>query len=81
MYGPNYAGTTHPIRSSATGVSRADAEKQAWLDQYATHPSHENSALGVATVDQISIIVRDQFGMIPKRRVVSYIKHIPVSMT
>lgn len=77
MYVSDYAGTTHLVRSSATGVSRADVEKQAWLDQYATSPSHENSALGVATVDQISIILRDQFGMIKKRRVVSYIKPYP----
>jgi hypothetical protein len=74
---PNCAATTHSIWSDAGGVSRADAEKQAWLDQYATRPSHENLALGAATADQINIIIRDQFGMIPKRRAVCYTKPYP----
>ena len=74
---PNCAATTHSIWSDAGGVSRADAEKQAWLDQYATRPSHENLALGAATADQINIIIRDQFGMIPKRRAVSYTEPYP----
>jgi hypothetical protein len=77
MYVPNCATMAHPIWSSATGVSGVDAEKQAWLDQYATRSSHENSAPGVATRDQISIVLRDQFRMIPKRRAVSYTEPYP----
>jgi hypothetical protein len=77
MYVPHCAGTTRPIRSGAAGIFRADTEKQAWLDQYATRPSHENSAPGTTIADHISIILRDQFGMIPKRRAVSYTKPYP----
>jgi hypothetical protein len=58
------------------GVSEMDADKQAWLAKYASGPSHDNtySALGAQTVDQISAILRDQFGILPKRRTISYTK-------
>jgi hypothetical protein len=56
-----------------------DADKQAWLAKYATEPSHDNtySALGAQTADQISAILRDQFGILPKRRTIGYTKSYP----
>jgi hypothetical protein len=56
-----------------------EADKQAWLAKYATGPSHDNtySALGAQTVDQISTILRDQFGILPKRRTIGYAKPYP----
>jgi hypothetical protein len=60
-------------------VSGIDADKQAWLAKYAIGPSHDSmhSALGVQTVDQISAILRDQFGILPKRRAIGYTKRYP----
>jgi hypothetical protein len=45
----------------------------------ATGPSHDNtySAPGAHTVDQISAFLRDQFGILPKRRTKSYTKSYP----
>jgi hypothetical protein len=43
-----------------------DADNQAWLAKYATGPSHE-----------ISAILRDQFGILPKRRMIGYTKPYP----
>jgi hypothetical protein len=56
-----------------------DADKQAWLAKYTTEPSHDNtySALGAQTADQISTILRDQFGILPKRRKIGYTKPYP----
>jgi hypothetical protein len=56
-----------------------DADKQAWLAKYATGPSHDNtySAPRAQTADQISAILRDQFGILPKRRMISYTKPYP----
>jgi hypothetical protein len=49
------------------------------LTKYATGPSHNNtySALGAQTVDQINAILRDQFGILPKRRTIGYTKPYP----
>jgi hypothetical protein len=49
------------------------------LAKYATEPSHDNtySALGAQTVEQISTILRDQFGILPKRRTIGYAKPYP----
>jgi hypothetical protein len=60
-------------------MSGIDADKQAWLVKYAIGPSHDSthSALGVQTVDQISAILRDQFGILPKRRAIGYTKPYP----
>jgi hypothetical protein len=46
-------------------VSGMDADKQAWLDKYATGLSHDNTYLapGAQTADQINAILRDQFGI------------------
>jgi hypothetical protein len=56
-----------------------DADKQAWLAKYAIGPSHDNtySAPGAQTADQISAILRDQFGILPKRRMIGYTKSYP----
>jgi hypothetical protein len=56
-----------------------DADKQAWLAKYATGPSHDNtySAPRAKTVNQISAILRDQFGILPKRRTIGYTKPYP----
>jgi len=60
-----------------TGASGADAEKQAWLAKYATGPSAEPSAPGVLSFDQISAILWDQFGILPKRKAIGYSKPYP----
>ena len=54
-----------------------DAEKQAWLAKYATGPSHDNSAPGTHTTEQITAILRNQFGILPKRRTIGYTKPYP----
>jgi hypothetical protein len=56
-----------------------DADKQAWLAKYATRPSHDNTylALGAQTADQISAILRDRFGILPKKRTIGYTKPYP----
>jgi hypothetical protein len=56
-----------------------DADKQVWLAKYATGPSHDNTylTLGAHTVDQISAILRDQFGILPNRRTIGYTKPYP----
>jgi hypothetical protein len=61
------------------GISGIDDDKQAWLAKYATRPSHDNSysATGAQTVDQASAILRDQFGILPKRRTIGYTKPYP----
>jgi hypothetical protein len=69
----------HPTRRATGATSAVDADKQAWLATYATGPSHEgtHSAPGVHTVDQISAILRDQFGILPRRRAIGYTKPYP----
>jgi hypothetical protein len=67
------------IQQAAGGISGMDADKQAWLAKYATGLSHDNtySAPGAQTVDQISAILRDQFGILPKGRKIGYTKPYP----
>jgi hypothetical protein len=69
----------HSVQRAAGGVFGADVDKQAWLAAYATGPSHDSthSAPGVQTVDQISAILRDQFGILPKRQAIGYTKLYP----
>ncbi|PUZ44531.1 hypothetical protein GQ55_8G109300 [Panicum hallii var. hallii] len=78
-YIPNSSNPAHSTQRAARGVSGADADKQAWLAAYATGPSHDSarSALGSQTVEQISAILRDQFGILPKRRAIGYTKLYP----
>jgi hypothetical protein len=78
-YIPDSNNLVHLVQRAAGGVSGADADKQAWLAAYATGPSHNSahSAPGAQTVDQVSAILRDQFGILPKRRAIGYIKPYP----
>jgi hypothetical protein len=77
-YIPDNNNPIHSVQRAAGGVSGANADKQAWLAAYATGPSHDSthSAPGAQTVDQISAILRDQFGILPKRRAI-YTKPFP----
>ncbi|PVH63959.1 hypothetical protein PAHAL_2G146100 [Panicum hallii] len=72
----------HSAQKAIGGVSEADAYKQAWLATYATGPSHDSmhSAPGLQTAEQISAILRDQFGILPKRRAIGYTKPLPNSV-
>jgi hypothetical protein len=76
---PDSNNLVRSIQQAAGRVSRMDADKQAWLAKYATELSHDNtySALGAQTTDQISAILRDQFGILPKRRMIGYTKPYP----
>jgi hypothetical protein len=78
-YIPDSSNPLHLAQRTAGGVSGADADKKAWLAAYATRPSHDSahSALGSQTAKQISAILRDQFGILPKRRAISYTKPYP----
>jgi hypothetical protein len=78
-YIPDSNNPVHSVQRAAGGVSGTDADKQAWLVTYATGPSHDSahSAPGAQMVDQISAILRDQFGILPKRRVIGYTKPYP----
>ncbi|KAK1648716.1 hypothetical protein QYE76_066521 [Lolium multiflorum] len=63
--------------AGAGSSSGADVEKQAWLAKYATGTSHERSTSAAPTVDQITAILRDQFGILPKKRMIGYSKPYP----
>jgi hypothetical protein len=78
-YIPDSSNPVRLIQQAAGGISGMDADKQAWLAKYATGLSHDNtySAPGAQTVDQISAILRDQFGILPKRRTIGYTKSYP----
>jgi hypothetical protein len=78
-YIPDCSNLVRSIQQAAGGISGMDADKQAWLAKYATGPSHDNTYLasGAQTADQISTILRDQFGILPKRRTTSYTKPYP----
>jgi hypothetical protein len=71
--------SVYSAQRATEGVSRIDADKQAWLAKYATGPSHDgtHSAPGVQTIDQIGAILRDPFGILPKRREINYTKPYP----
>ena len=74
---PDNISTTRTGQLVGTAASRADAEKQAWLAKYATGPSAEPSAPGVISVEQVSAVLRDQFGILPKRKAIGYSKPYP----
>jgi hypothetical protein len=78
-YIPDSSNPVHSAQKGAGGVSGADADKQAWLAAYATGPSHDSSHLapGSQTAEQISAILRDQFGILPKRRAIGCTKPYP----
>ncbi|KAK1643554.1 hypothetical protein QYE76_061359 [Lolium multiflorum] len=70
-----YATPTN-LQSSAPAVG-SELEKQAWLAKYATPANLQSSTPAASTADQISTILRDQFGMVPKRRTIGYSKPYP----
>jgi hypothetical protein len=76
---PDSNNPVHSVQRAARGISGVDADKQAWLATYTTGSSHDSthSAPGVQTVDQISAILRYQFGILPKRREISYTMPYP----
>jgi hypothetical protein len=78
-YIPDSSNLVRSIQQAAGGVSGMDVDNQAWLAKYATGPSHDNtySAPGAQTADQISAILRDRFGILPKRRMIGYTKPYP----
>jgi hypothetical protein len=78
-YIPDSSNPVRSIQQAAGGVSGMDADKQAWLAKYAIGLSHDNTYLapGAQTVDQINAILRDQFGILPKRRTIGYTKLYP----
>jgi hypothetical protein len=78
-YIPDSNNPVHSAQKAIEGVSGANADKQAWLATYATGPSHDSmhSAPGLQTAEQISTILRDQFGILPKRRAIGYTKPYP----
>jgi hypothetical protein len=78
-YIPDSRNPVHSTQKAAGGVSGVDADKQAWLAAYATGPSHDSarSAPGLQAAEQISAILRDQFGILPKRRAIGYTKPYP----
>jgi hypothetical protein len=79
-YIPDSSNPVHSVQRAAGGVPRMDTDKQAWLATYAIGPSHDSahSAPGAQTAEQISAILRDQFGILPKRRTISYTKPYPI---
>jgi hypothetical protein len=78
-YIPDSGNPVQPTQRATGGTSAVDADKQALLATYATGPSHKgtHSALGVHTVDQISAILRDQFGILLRRQAIGYTKPYP----
>jgi hypothetical protein len=78
-YIPDGGNPAQPTQRATGATSAVDADKQAWLATSATGPSHEgtHSAPGDRTVDQISAILRDQFGILPRRRAIGYTKPYP----
>ncbi|KAK1694162.1 hypothetical protein QYE76_010859 [Lolium multiflorum] len=63
-------------KSDPTREFRA-GEKQAWLAKYTTAPVQESSAATTSTADQISAVLRDQFGILPKKKIIGYSKPYP----
>jgi hypothetical protein len=78
-YIPDSSKPVRSIQQVAGGISGIDADKQAWLAKYDIGSSHDNtySASGAQTANQISAILRDQFGILPKRRMIGYTKPYP----
>ncbi|KAK1604237.1 hypothetical protein QYE76_027910 [Lolium multiflorum] len=69
-----YATPTN-LQSPAPAVG--SEEKQAWLAKYATPANLQSSTPAAITADQICTILKDQFGMMPKRRTIGYSKPYP----
>jgi hypothetical protein len=78
-YIPDSNNLVYSAQRATVEISGIDADKQAWLAKYATRLSHysTHSATGVQTVEQISAILTNQFGILPKRRAIGYTKPYP----
>jgi hypothetical protein len=76
-YIPDSVNPTRSVQMVNPGASGAGAEKQVWLAKYATRPSVEPLAPGSLSVEQVSAILRNQFGILPKRKVIGYSKPYP----
>src|SRR4051812_34905363 len=76
-YVPDCNNSARTDQIAAGGSSGADADKQAWLAKYATGMNRESSTPAAHTLEQISTILRDQFGILPKRRTIGYSKPYP----
>ncbi|KAK1663849.1 hypothetical protein QYE76_052008 [Lolium multiflorum] len=59
----------------SSGESRSEAEKQAWLPKYPC-TSPESSAATTSTRIR-SCVLRDQFGILPKKKIIGYSKPYP----
>ncbi|KAK1645578.1 hypothetical protein QYE76_063383 [Lolium multiflorum] len=70
-----YATPTN-LQSPAPAVG-SEPEKQAWLVKYATPANLQGSTPSAITADQICTILKDQFGMMPKRKTFGYTKPYP----
>ncbi|KAK1645885.1 hypothetical protein QYE76_063690 [Lolium multiflorum] len=70
-----YATPTN-LQSPAPAVG-SEPEKQAWLVKYATPANLQGSTPSAITADQICAILKDQFGMMPKRKTFGYTKPYP----
>ncbi|KAK1627470.1 hypothetical protein QYE76_001785 [Lolium multiflorum] len=68
--------TPTKLPSPAPAVG-SELEKQTWLAKYATPANLQSATPAASTADQISTILRDQFGMVPKRRAIGYSKPYP----
>src|SRR5215213_4619491 len=68
--------TPTKLPSPAPAVG-SEPEKQAWLAKYATPANLQGSTPSAITADQICTILKDQFGMMPKRRTIGYTKPYP----
>ncbi|KAK1652076.1 hypothetical protein QYE76_069881 [Lolium multiflorum] len=62
---------------ATTSCSWLELEKQTWLAKYATPANLQSASPAASTADQISTILRDQFGIMPKRRAIVYSKPYP----
>jgi len=76
-YIPDSVSPTCSVQLVNSGASGADAEKQVWLTKYAIGPSAEPSAPGFLSMEPVSAILRDKFGILPKRKAIGYSKLYP----
>src|SRR4051812_16888333 len=76
-YVPDCNNPARADQGAAGGSSDVDADKQAWLAKYATGTRRENSTPANHTMEQISTILRDQFGILPKKKAIGYSKPYP----
>jgi hypothetical protein len=75
---PQHSGSSVHGPPPLGGGAAADADKQAWLAQYSTQgPNHTPSAPVSHAADALADLLRDQYGLVPKRKVIGYSKPYP----